>query len=269
MLKRVISAAVLIPAFVWVVMVGPDWVYALVVVLVSAAAAWELVRLFEHAGRLIYRRLTVVACAALTASFALTPASAPVAAPAAILTLTAVLLLSAPLWMRSGPATEPAALGVLALLYVGWLLGYAVLLHRLPAGPSLVLVAVGITWIGESAAYLAGSTFGRHHLAPIISPRKTFEGAAAQVVASIAASLVLARWLVPGCSLAFAAGVGAGLGVVGQLGDLAESALKRSANAKDTGGVIPGHGGMLDRLDSLLFNVPVFYYCTTLVGCGR
>jgi phosphatidate cytidylyltransferase len=103
----------------------------------------------------------------------------------------------------------------------------------------------------------------------VISPRKTLEGAAAQVAASIAAGLALGAWLLPGCSLALAGGMGAVLGVTGQLGDLAESALKRSANAKDTGAVIPGHGGLLDRLDSLLFNLPVFYYCSTLVGCGR
>jgi phosphatidate cytidylyltransferase len=89
----------------------------------------------------------------------------------------------------------------------------------------------------------------------------------AQVVASVATGAALGAWLLPSCGYGFALGAGALLGVIGQFGDLAESAIKRSANTKDTGGLIPGHGGVLDRIDSLLFNLPAFYYFSLLAGC--
>ena len=111
---------------------------------------------------------------------------------------------------------------------------------------------VGTTWAGESAALVIGSAVGRHPLAPVISPRKTVEGAVGQLVVSVAAAGVLGVWLLPQWSAGLAMLVGAVLGVTGQIGDLAESVIKRSLGTKDTGGLVPGHGGVLDRLDGLL-----------------
>src|SRR5581483_6878341 len=125
---------------------------------------------------------------------------------------------------------------------------------------------VGVTWAGETAAYAVGSSVGRHRLAPVISPRKTVEGAAAQLAASIVTAVLLAGWLLPAWPAWTAALAGALLGVVGQVGDLAESVMKRSVGRKDTGGIIPGHGGMLDRIDGLLFNVAAFYYFVRCTG---
>ena len=157
---------------------------------------------------------------------------------------------------------------LLAVMYVGWLLGFGILLHHTsPLGDELVLFVVGVTWVGETAAYVVGSTLGRHKLASIISPRKTVEGAIAQVVASIGTGAALGAWLLPACGSILAVGAGALLGVIGQFGDLAESAIKRSVGTKDTGRLIPGHGGVLDRIDSLLFNLPAFYYFSLLAGC--
>jgi phosphatidate cytidylyltransferase len=101
----------------------------------------------------------------------------------------------------------------------------------------------------------------------VISPRKTLEGGAAQVVASLLAGAVLGAWLLPDCGVPIAVLAGGLLGVIGQLGDLVESVFKRSVGTKDTGALIPGHGGVLDRLDSLLFNLPAFYYISMLAGC--
>jgi phosphatidate cytidylyltransferase len=153
-------------------------------------------------------------------------------------------------------------------MYVNWLLGHAILLHALPAGASLVLFLVGVTWVGETVAYVVGSTVGRRRLAPVISPRKTVEGAAAQLIASVAAGVLLAAWLLPGCPVPWALGAGGLLGVVGQVGDLAESVIKRSVSLKDTGALIPGHGGVLDRIDSLLFNAPLLYVYAITTGCA-
>lgn len=264
-LARVATAAVLVPAFVWTVLAGPPWLFAALVTVASGLAARELERLFRLGGQPSYGALPVLLAPAVAASFALPAAGGPL--PAATLAAAVALLLSAPLWRAPGPAMVPAGLAVLAVVYVGWLPGHAILLHRLADGPALVLVLVGVTWVGETAAYLVGSAIGRRPLAPVLSPRKTLEGGAAQVLASVAAAVALGPlWLLPDWAAGRAALAGLLLGVVGQVGDLAESALKRSAGVKDTGGLLPGHGGLLDRVDGLLFNAPAFYYLVRLGG---
>lgn len=268
LLKRLASAIVLLPVFLLIVLKAPRWTYNVVVVLASGAALWELTRMLEQAGRPVYRRLGVVAGVAVTVAFAASGMLDPLVLPVVALTVGAAVILAAPLW-RPGPlSVEPVANTLLAVIYVGWLLGYGILLHDTsPRGDALVLFVVGVTWVGETAAYLVGSTLGRRPLAPTISPRKTLEGAAAQVVASLATGAVLGAWLLPSCGGAVALLAGGLLGIVGQIGDLAESVLKRSVGTKDTGGLIPGHGGVLDRIDSLLFNLPAFYYVSVLTGC--
>lgn len=258
--KRLATAAVFIPTFAWIVCRAPNWVFPLLVVAVGALATWELARMFERAGQTVYRWLSVVCGIAVTASF-LVPG-----APRAVLTVAVVVTVVASVLSGAPPTSQPVALALLGLTYVSWLLGHALLLRALPDGAWLVLFLVGVTWTGESAAYVVGSALGRHKLAPLISPRKTVEGAVAQLVVSVGAALALGAWLLPEWAEARTVAAGALLGVVGQLGDLGESVIKRSVGAKDTGALVPGHGGVLDRLDSLLFNVPVFFYYVTYLG---
>jgi phosphatidate cytidylyltransferase len=267
LVKRLATALVLLPVFLLIVIKAPGWMFNSLVVIASGAALWELLRLFEGAGRPVDRGLAMLAGVTVTASFGASRLLDPHALPVFSLALAVVVVLTAPVW-RGTPDVERAANTLLAVLYVGWLLGFGILLHHTsPLGDELVLFVVGVTWVGETAAYLVGSTLGRHKLAPVISPRKTVEGALAQVVASIAAGIALAAWLLPACGWALAVGAGVLLGVIGQFGDLAESAIKRSVGTKDTGRLIPGHGGVLDRIDSLLFNLPAFYYFSLLVAC--
>ena len=269
MLRRVASAIVLLPVFLLLLIEAPDYLFDALVVAASAMALWELTRMLQAGGRPLHRALAVVAGTALTLAFGASRMTDPFAVPALVLAVSTAVVLAAPLWRGAAPATEPAANTLLAILYIGWLLGYGILLHHsVPGGDYLVLFVVGVTWIGETMAYVIGSTLGRHKLAPVISPGKTVEGAIAQVVASVLTGLGLGLWLLPGCGVAMAVTGGALLGVVGQVGDLTESVIKRSVGTKDTGGIIPGHGGMLDRIDSLLFNLPAFYYFTRLVSCS-
>ena len=261
--KRSLTAVVGIPIFVWIVMGAPRFVLTALIVALSGIAAWELMRMFEQAGRPGYTRLGVVGAAAVTASFAAAPGVTPI-----VFTLAVVAVLSAPIWLDVAPAVEPAAATLLAVVYVGWLLGHALVLGMLADGAGLLLFLVGITWAGESAAYVVGSTMGKRPLAGVISPRKTVEGAAGQLVASVVAAALLGAWLLPAWSTTAALVAGAMLGVTGQVGDLVESVMKRSLGAKDTGGLIPGHGGALDRLDGLLFNAPALFYYASWVG-GR
>jgi len=267
-LKRLLSALVLLPVFLLIVIKAPGWMFNTLVVLASAAALWELVRLFEQAGRPVDRGLALVMGIAVTASFGAARLLQPDALPVFSLLTAVVAVLAAPVW-RGTPDVERSAHTLLAIMYIGWLLGFGILLHHTsPLGDELVLYVVGVTWLGETAAYLVGSTVGRHKLAPVISPRKPVDGALAQLVASIATGAALGAWLLPTCGPGLWLGAGALLGVAGQFGDLAESAIKRSVGTKDTGALIPGHGGVLDRIDSLLVNLPAFYYFSRLAGCA-
>jgi len=256
LMRRLLSTLVLLPLFVWMVVEGPPWLLGAVMVLVGALGQWEFTGMFDRAGIPTFRWLGLLGGSAVTASFAL-PISERTTFTAVVLIVLAVGL------FRRGEGREvwePLAVTLLGVCYVNWLLGYTFWLRELPEGVAWILLLVSVTWLGETAAYLIGSTLGRHQLAPSVSPRKTVEGAVAQLVASVAAALGARAWFFPALSVESAIVVGLLLGVVGQIGDLIESAIKRSLNTKDTGRLIPGHGGMLDRVDSLLVNTPVLFY---------
>jgi phosphatidate cytidylyltransferase len=268
LLKRLLSTLVLLPVFLLIVVKAPGWIFNALVVSASAAALWELTRMLQRAGRPVYARLGVVAGTAVTAAFAVGRTTDPFLLPAFAVVVAVGVILAAPVWQGTA-SSEATATTLLAVMYIGWLLGYGILLHRSsPRGDDLMLFLVGVTWVGETAAYLVGSTVGHHKLAAVVSPRKTLEGAAAQIVASVLAAMVLRAWLLPSCGPAVAVAAGTLLGITGQVGDLAESAIKRSVGTKESGGLIPGHGGVLDRIDSLLFNLPAFYYVWLAVGCA-
>ena len=152
---------------------------------------------------------------------------------------------------------------ILSVMYVALLGGYLIAV-RVGFGPALsrhllsffFLVLMG----SDMAAYYGGRMFGRHKLAPSVSPGKTWEGAVAGMLASLLLAAASHYWFFPNLPLKFALPLAAVMNVVGVLGDLTESALKRSAGAKDTAQLLPGHGGILDRVDSLLFNAPLIYY---------
>jgi len=265
LVRRLLSTLILLPLFVWMVAVGPVWLFGAVMVLAGALGQWEFTGMFERAGVRTFRFLGLLGGTLVTASFAL-PVSERLAFTAVLLAVLAVGLLRSP---AGRPAWEPVAITLLGVGYVNWLLGYTFWLRDLEAGREWILLLVSVTWLGETAAYLVGSSVGRHQLAPTLSPRKTVEGALAQLVMSVLAALGARATFFPALSLESALVVGLLLGVVGQAGDLLESAIKRSVGTKDTGRLIPGHGGMLDRVDSLLVNTPVlFYYATYTRSLG-
>ena len=122
-----------------------------------------------------------------------------------------------------------------------------------------------VNWIGDTGAYYVGKNFGRHKLAPAVSPGKTWEGAAASAVTGVVFGLIYLPLAIKGTSLPIAGALALAANVAGQVGDLAESAIKRGAGVKDSGSLLPGHGGMLDRVDSSMFALPVLYTLSTFL----
>ncbi len=169
---------------------------------------------------------------------------------------------------EKGLAVYHISVTVFGVFYVAWLGSHLVLLRELPhlvgldysAGFGFVVMAFALTWCYDTGAYVVGRLIGRHKLAPGISPGKTVEGAIGGAVFSLAGIMIVRAALTPFLGVIEACILALVCSVIGQLGDLVESMLKRDVRIKDSSGTIPGHGGVLDRFDSLLFTAPIIYY---------
>ena len=282
---RVATAAVLIPFVVGLVVWGSTAWVALALALVVVLALFEYFSLGDAIGHRAYRFWTAT-CALLLVYVQWLTAIEPTYQLAGGLSLHreigrfAAGLLGVPeaffvfvlgvavltLWTKR-PLVEglPAAgISSSGLLLVAFPLTFAVRLHGLgEQGPRLLLFALVITWVGDTVAYFIGRAVGKHPFAPHLSPKKTWEGAVASFVGSLLVGLAFTRWLsAPPVHLLAMAAAG---NIAGQVGDLLESAYKRSAGVKDSGGLLPGHGGILDRIDALILAIPVVWYYWTLI----
>ncbi|PYU08450.1 MAG: hypothetical protein DMG33_01495 [Acidobacteria bacterium] len=283
--KRVLTAAVLVPAVVLLVFEASTAVVALAIALVMLFALFEYFALGDAIGHRAYRYWTATCAllivylqwlATVEASYELSggltllrPISRfvrglPPVHDAFFLFVVGVAVIT--LFTRR-PLVEglPAAgISSSGLLLVAFPLTFAIRLHAVrPEGRELLLFALVIVWVGDTAAYFAGRAVGRHAMAPRLSPKKTWEGAVASFVASLLVSFAFSRWInVPLAHLLGMAGTG---NIAGQVGDLLESAYKRSAGVKDSGSLLPGHGGVLDRIDALILAFPVVWYYWSLV----
>jgi len=160
-------------------------------------------------------------------------------------------------------AVNLIAVTLFAIFYIGWFFTFLVKIRFLEDGHKLVAYLILVTKSGDIGAYLIGSNFGRHKLIPRISPNKSVEGAAGGFVFSIAGA-ILSRYFIPWMDFGFILVSGVLIGVFAQLGDLAESLIKRDYEVKDSSVFLPGLGGMLDLIDSILFTAPIFYICLTM-----
>ena len=151
-------------------------------------------------------------------------------------------------------------MALFGILFIGFLLAYVSLVRNTANGKAWVLFLIITVWSGDISALLSGSFLGRHKLYPKISPNKTFEGLGGGIAGSIIVALAFSWLFIPNLRKGACILLAIGLGILGQLGDFTESMLKRSAQVKDSGTLIPGHGGMLDRLDSFLFSAPFLHY---------
>lgn len=159
-----------------------------------------------------------------------------------------------------GSALIDIAVTFFGIFYVGWLMGHIILLRGMEGGQDLIFFLFLVTWAGDAGAYYAGTFFGRHRLSKVISPKKTYEGAVGCIAAGIIMSFAARHWFFSSLTEIDSLFLGVSFGIIGQLGDFSESLLKRSAGVKDSSFLIPAHGGILDRVDSLLFTAPLLYY---------
>ncbi len=274
-MQRLLTAAVAgVPFLAGVFLLPAPWFFALIVGAVVLAAA-ELVRIVRPLAPAAPLRLLPALVAAAAVALYLALGADPAAAGRTALEawiLGAGLALSAGVGclVLLGRTPAPQALPALGALSFGtvYLALPAVALTRLQeADPWLVFLLLAIVWLGDTAALVVGRRWGRHRMAPRVSPKKSWEGAAASLVIAVVAAAAWSALLLGRLSPLVVA-VAAGVNVAAQLGDLVESLLKRGSGVKDSGHLLPGHGGLLDRIDALLFAAPVLWISVLLAGDG-
>jgi phosphatidate cytidylyltransferase len=257
MLKRWVSALVLL-AIVFVVTWFGDPAFSILIALVAALAAVEF---YGMRGLTREHPLTILGLIGVLAFIVVAHIECSYAKP----TITAVVALPL-IWLLIRPPARDTAFKwawtLTGIIYIGWMLSHFIPLRELAGGRDWVLLALFTNIATDTAAFFVGRAWGRHHLAPHISAGKTWEGSVAGFIAAVAAAVLMVSVLPALDAIPYwqAVILGALIGVFAQVGDLTESMFKRSAGLKDSGNLIPGHGGILDRLDSVLFTGVVTYY---------
>lgn len=261
--RRVYVALIFLPIVYAIIRYVPPAGLFLLVLLTALLALGELYRM--HLGARPFP--PVMRCGFLGCTLLLAAVQWPelLDGPAAF-AFSILLMLCATLWPGDARPSVLAdtALAGFGLLYVGWTLSYVLKIRSLSEGLWLIFFLVLVTWAGDTGAYYTGISLGRRPLAPKLSPKKTVEGLIGGWIFAMAAALASSYWFLPSFGPLDAIAASFVLTGAGLIGDLSESALKRSAGVKDSGWLLPGHGGVLDRIDSLLFTSPVFYYYVVL-----
>jgi phosphatidate cytidylyltransferase len=273
-MKRIVTALILIPVVLVLVFLGPkgQWLFTLAVAAVATLAAWEFMAMAKNAGASPPRVAVLVAILALFAgNFAWPDQTAPILGMLS-LALLVYCTFSCPVeHMMADVSTS-----IFCLLYLGFTLIALPALREQTNGPSLVAFLFCVVWAGDTTALYVGRAWGRHKMAPSLSPNKTWEGTLGSVAGSLLATcgllglahLLATQW--DSAALSFPEDVWYWLSLAvvvnigAQVGDLVESALKRSAGVKDSGSLLPGHGGVLDRIDALIVAAPVLWYALVI-----
>src|SRR5688572_282217 len=263
---REITAILAAPIAIWIIGWSHAYVFDAVIAAICVLALHEFLSLGKRKGYEVPIALRVVVMLVIMAAFILKDLSVEIGMFTALLLIPASYVFSRKPLEDSLPSS---AVAVLATTYVGMLTGSLIRLrHDFPEGWKLVFFLLLVVWLGDSGAYYVGKKFGKHKLSPRISPKKTIEGLAGGIAVSIIAAIVIHFTFFQNFPLHHAIIAGVILSVAGVVGDLAESMWKRSAAVKDSGTLLPGHGGFLDRFDSILFTAPILYCYWTLIVHG-
>jgi phosphatidate cytidylyltransferase len=254
LLPRVLTALVGIPLLLYLVHNG-GLAFALFVTGISALCCFEYAMMLRIGGRPVHSALTVLFGSALAACAAF-------GGPVGLVLSAGIFAVAVVETFSRTHSMDRAALTLFGALFAGWMPAHLALIRDMrPNGEALVFMVFVTVWIMDTSAYAAGHAVGRHLLAPVLSPKKTWEGAVAGFLAAVAVSVVFQRLVLKDAlPPAAAAAVGVLIGVTGQVSDLAKSIVKRDVGVKDSGALLPGHGGVFDRFDSYFLCAPAVYY---------
>jgi phosphatidate cytidylyltransferase len=252
---RILSAIVLLSLVLGTIWFLPPYGTLALALVALVLAFFEYVTMAEQLGARVYSLVSLVATIA-TAIAMVTPG-----APLDVVFISALIVIGGLTVGAGEPGAarlRDASASLLPLLYLGLPIG-ALVAVRATVGREAVIVLIAVLVLSDSGQFYAGRAFGRHQMAPTISPKKTVEGAVGGLIVGTAATVVLGLYWLPGIPAVALGFLGAALVALGIVGDLFESMLKRGAGVKDSSSLIPGHGGILDRIDSWLFAAPVYY----------
>jgi phosphatidate cytidylyltransferase len=257
---RILTTVIGLPLLIAIIWFGEPW-FTLLIAAMAGLGSWEFYRM---SGQLKLQPITYLGMVWVLLII-LSP-HCPYNATTPFLITSAIVISLIWLLFRSprNHAFTNWAWTIAGILYIGWMLSYWVELRSLEAGKELVFWAMLTTFASDTAAFFIGRRWGKHALAPSISPGKTWEGATGGLLVSVIASLILRAIFPLPFSYWQIALLGCVISLFAQLGDLVESLLKRNTGVKDAGKLIPGHGGILDRIDSLIFTGVIVYYCVVL-----
>lgn len=259
--KRIISSVLILVLAGTVTFCFPNWAFSLLASAMIGLALWEFFSLAEKKGIFVYKYFGVLVgmLVPIILYFQLGVEGYFTAEPFFI--VIACLFTFVLLFIRreNSQSLSSVAVTMFGLLYIAWFFSFFIKLKFLPNGSLLVAFLILVTKMGDVGAYFIGRSMGRHGLIPRISPNKTVEGTIGGLIASVVTAL-LGKFYLPNFSFAHLLILGVLLGILAQVGDLAESLIKRDCNVKDASNNISGFGGMLDVMDSLLFTTPIFYF---------
>lgn len=264
-LKRWLTALVVLPFLLLILFKGGHTGFVLLILVISALGQWEFLGLFQPETHGAQRFKAIVLGTMVLVSFCTAQRAPTLCNPSAPLFIVVLVLFTLLLFYLLSYGHVPdmgrdLMVNTLGLMYVPLLMGHFIWLRYLPQGDLWVLWLLAVMFAGDTAAFYTGQMIGGKKLYPEVSPGKTWTGAVGGVAASLLVGVPLGLKLLPKMGPLGLAWLSVVLAVVGLLGDLFESMIKRQAHAKDAGQLLPGHGGMLDRLDSLLFAAPAVVY---------
>jgi phosphatidate cytidylyltransferase len=263
---RELTTLVAAPFAIWIIGWAHAYVFDATLALIAVLALHEFLILGERKGYRVPKTLCIAVMLFIIAAFILEPISVEMGVFLTLLLVPASYVFTS---ADLDTALPSSSIAVMATLYVGMLGGSIIRLRQdFSEGPKLVFFLLIVVWIGDAGAYYVGKTFGKTRLSPRISPKKSVEGLVGGVTTSIIAAIVIHFTFFPKFPLLHAIVAGAALSLAGVVGDLAESMWKRSAAVKDSGTLIPGHGGFLDRFDSIFFTAPMLYVYWVLILNG-
>lgn len=267
LLPRILTALVGIPSLLYFMHLG-GLSYCMLITVIAALALHEYAMVLWLGGRGVQYWLTVLGGAALAAAVGLDGGrGSQQGLPAVVLTCLIAISVLRELF-RKEHSLDRASLTLFGALFVGWGLGHLPLVRGLEKGEAWTMLIFVTVWICDSTAYFTGRGFGRHKLAEVISPKKTWEGAVGGLVgAFVAVFAARGLFLHEELSIPLAVSVALLVGTLGQVSDLCQSLVKRAAGVKDSASLLPGHGGVFDRMDSFLLLAPGYYYLLVFFGC--